>query len=298
MTVPKREKIHMNLTNRKDIHDLMTVYGIAPRKKYGQNFLTDTGVLDEIVASAELSGEDVALEIGPGLGALTERLARAAGKVIAVEIDDGLIPLLKGTLSDYGNVSLIHGDVMKMDLDALCDEHAPGKKLHVVANLPYYITTPIVLMLLEHGDRISDVTVMIQKEVAQRMQAEPGSKEYGALSLAVQYYCDPEIVCRVSPDSFYPAPEVESVVIRLRGRETPRVTVDDEKLMFDLIRATFNMRRKTMPNALMSAGRGFTREQVEKALKDMGKEVTVRGETFSLEEFAMLTGLLTSKTLH
>lgn len=283
---------NMDLTNRNDIRALMTFYGVAPRKKYGQNFLTDTSVLDGIVDSAGLTGEDTVLEIGPGLGALTRRLAAAAGRVLAVEIDEGLIPLLKGTLSDHDNVTLINGDILKLDIEDLCREYAPGGRLHVVANLPYYITTPIVLRLLEHRESISDITVMIQKEVAGRMQAVPGGKEYGALSLAVQYYSDPEIVMNVSPDCFFPAPEVDSVVIRLKSRETPGVIVRDEKLMFDLIRATFNMRRKTMPNALMSAGRGFTRDQIESALAQMGKTPTVRGETFTLEEFGELADIL------
>ena len=293
----------MNLTNIQDIKALMAVYDIAPRKKYGQNFLIDEGVLEEIVAAAGVDDGATVLEIGPGIGALTRVLARDASKVVAVEIDEGLIPVLKGTVGDCANVTVINDDIMKTDLNALYKEYGAETaidagssdpetdhgRFHVAANLPYYITTPVVMKLLEHADIISDITIMIQKEVAERMQASPGGKEYGALSLYVQYYADPQIVCHVPARCFYPAPEVDSVVIRLASRETPAVTVQDPDLMFKLIRGSFNMRRKTLVNAILGAGLGFSREQIEQALAAMGKSATVRGETFTLEDFAALT---------
>ena len=323
----------MNLTNIQDIKALMAVYDIAPRKKYGQNFLIDEGVLEEIVAAAGVDDGATVLEIGPGIGALTRVLALHASKVVAVEIDEGLIPVLKGTVGDCPNVTVINDDIMKTDLNALyeeygavsvkdtgngepalaedsgkdhpshsgvgaqqgCGDPAPAAdsdnhgRFHVVANLPYYITTPVVMKLLEHADIISDITIMIQKEVAERMQASPGGKEYGALSLYVQYYADPQIVCHVPARCFYPAPEVDSVVIRLASRLKPPVKVRDTDLMFKLIRGSFNMRRKTLVNAICGAGLGFSREQIEQALAAMNKSATVRGETFTLEDFAALT---------
>ncbi len=311
----------MNLTNIQDIKALMAVYDIAPRKKYGQNFLIDEGVLEEIVAAAGVDDGATVLEIGPGIGALTRVLARDASKVVAVEIDEGLIPVLKGTVGDCPNVTVINDDIMKTDLNELYmkygtdphedkaaggsdptsdpdpdrsgaePDHEPANhgRFHVAANLPYYITTPVVMKLLEHADIISDITIMIQKEVADRMQASPGGKEYGALSLYVQYYADPQIVCQVPARCFYPAPEVDSVVIRLASRPEPPVKVQDEDLMFKLIRGSFNMRRKTLVNAILGAGLGFSRDQIEQALAAMSKSPTVRGETFTLEDFAELT---------
>ena len=298
----------MNLTNIQDIKALMAVYDIAPRKKYGQNFLIDEGVLEEIVAAAGVDDGATVLEIGPGIGALTRVLARDASKVVAVEIDEGLIPVLKGTVGDCPNVTVINDDIMKTDLNALYEEYGAVSvkdtgngepalaedsdnhgRFHVAANLPYYITTPVVMKLLEHADIISDITIMIQKEVAERMQASPGGKEYGALSLYVQYYADPQIVCHVPARCFYPAPEVDSVVIRLASRPEPPVKVQDEDLMFKLIRGSFNMRRKTLVNAILGAGLGFSRDQIEQALAAMSKSPTVRGETFTLEDFAELT---------
>ena len=298
----------MNLTNIQDIKALMAVYGIAPRKKYGQNFLIDEGVLEEIVAAAGVDDGATVLEIGPGIGALTRVLASHASKVVAVEIDEGLIPVLKGTVGGCPNVTVINDDIMKTDLNALYEEYGAVSvkdtgngepalaedsdnhgRFHIVANLPYYITTPVVMKLLEHADIISDITIMIQKEVAERMQATPGGKEYGALSLYVQYYADPQIVCHVPARCFYPAPEVDSVVIRLASRLKPPVKVQDTDLMFKLIRGSFNMRRKTLVNAILGAGLGFSREQIEQALEAMGKSATVRGETFTLEDFAALT---------
>lgn len=280
----------MNLTNIQDIRALMAVYNIAPRKKYGQNFLTDESVLDDIVEGSGVTAEDHVLEIGPGVGALTAKLAGAAGRVTAVEIDDGLIPLLRGTLADYSNVTVVHGDILKTDIRGLTD--SKSGPLRVVANLPYYITTPVILYLMEYADVISHITVMIQKEVAERIQARPGSKEYGALSLAVQYRGKTGIIREVSPESFYPSPAVDSVVIDIELLPEPTVRVRDEELFFEIIRDTFNMRRKTLPNALKGKRPEFTRERIEQALAKMGKPDTVRGETFTLEEFALLSDLL------
>ena len=279
----------MNLENRREMREVMERYHITAQKKYGQNFLTSESILDGIIEAAELTQEDTVLEIGPGLGTLTRRLSEAAGKVIAVEIDEALIPVLGETLHDYKNVDVINADIMKTDLRAVIGD---ADKIHVVANLPYYITTPIVLRLLEYTDVVQSITIMIQKEVAVRMQAGPGSKDYGALSLAVQYYSDPEIVVEAPAEAFFPMPGVDSVVIKLESREEPPVQVEDVDLMFKLIRASFNLRRKTLPNAIVSGGLGFGRAQVESALERMGKSLTVRGETFTMEEFAILSNLM------
>jgi len=283
----------MNLENRREMRELMDRHHITAQKKYGQNFLTDESVLDGIIEAASLTKEDVVLEIGPGLGTLTRRLSGAAGRVIAVEIDNTLIPILKETLDGYDNTEVINEDILKCDIESVLKERGVDKPIHVVANLPYYITTPIVLRLLEHADRIHSITVMIQKEVAVRMQAGPGSKDYGALSLAVQYYAEPEIVVNAPADCFFPMPGVDSVVINLLSRKEPPVQVNDVDMMFKIIRATFNLRRKTLPNAIASGGLGITRERIEEALVSMGKEKTVRGETFTMEEFARLTNLIT-----
>ena len=282
----------MNLSDIRTIREVMNTYGISAQKKFGQNFLTDESVLDEIVDGSGITGEDTVLEIGPGLGTLTAKLAGKARNVVAVEIDEALIPVLDHTLGDLDNVEVIKGDILKCDIREVYARYGNGRGLKVVANLPYYITTPIVLKLLEFNDIIESITVMVQKEVAERMQAGPGSKEYGALSLAVRYYSEPEVITEVSPDRFYPSPAVDSAVICLRVRREPPVEVADPDRMFKLIRATFNMRRKTLPNAL-SAGVGeLGRGDVEDALVKMGLPVTVRGETFSLDDFARLTSLL------
>lgn len=281
----------MNLENRREMRELMERHHISAQKKYGQNFLTSESILDGIIEAADLTKDDVVLEIGPGLGTLTRRLSEAAGKVIAVEIDEALIPVLGETLYGYENVTVINADIMKTDLKEVIGD---ADHIHVVANLPYYITTPIVLRLLEYTDVVSSITIMIQKEVAVRMQAGPGSKDYGALSLAVQYYSDPEIVVDAPAEAFFPMPGVDSVVIRLESREEPPVSVNDVDLMFKLIRASFNLRRKTLPNAITSGGLGYNRSQIEEALIQMGKSVTVRGETFTMEEFAELTNLISS----
>lgn len=282
----------MNLENRREMRELMEKYHITAQKKYGQNFLTDEGVLDEIIEAAEIGKDDIVLEIGPGLGTLTRRLSEAAGRVISVEIDNSLIPVLKETLADYPNVTVINEDIMKCDVATLLKENDLSGDVRVVANLPYYITTPIVLKLLEDTEFIKSITIMIQKEVAVRMQAGPGSKDYGALSLAVQYYSDPVICTEVPASCFFPMPGVDSVVINLTTFDQPPVEVKDEKLMFKIIRAAFNLRRKTLANAISSGGIGYTREQVEKALEQMELSTTIRGEVLTLSQFAMLSDIL------
>ena len=261
------------------------------RKNYGQNFLIDSHVIDKIVAAAEIDKETDVLEIGPGIGTLTQYLAEAARSVTAVEIDDKLIPILEKTLSEYDNVKVIHGDIMKQDVAAIFD----GKPFKIVANLPYYITTPIIMSLLESRVPADSITVMIQKEVADRMKAGPGSKDYGALSLAVQYYCEPYLAANVPPNCFMPRPQVGSAVIRLKILDKPSVEVKDEKLLFKIIRGAFNQRRKTLANAVANfEGLSFTRSEVEEALSNLGFDTRVRGEALTLEEFGKLSDELGS----
>ncbi len=256
------------------------------RKNYGQNFLIDSHVIDKIVAAAEIDKETDVLEIGPGIGTLTQYLAEAARSVTAVEIDDKLIPILGKTLSEYDNVTVIHGDIMKQDVKAIFD----GKPFKIVANLPYYITTPIIMSLLESRVPADSITVMIQKEVADRMKAGPGSKDYGALSLAVQYYCEPYLAANVPPNCFMPRPQVGSAVIRLKILDKPSVEVKDEKFLFKIIRGAFNQRRKTLANAVANfEGLSFTRSEVEEALSNLGFDTRVRGEALTLEEFGKLS---------
>ena len=259
------------------------------RKQFGQNFLIDSHVIDKIVAAAEINKDTEVLEIGPGIGTLTQYLAEAAGNVTAVEIDDKLIPILEKTLAGYDNVRIVHGDILKQDIPALFE----GRRFKIVANLPYYITTPIIMSLLESGVPADSITVMIQKEVADRMKASPGSKDYGALSLAVQYYAEPYLAANVPPNCFMPRPNVGSAVIRLTRLEKPSVEVKDEMLMFKLIRAAFNQRRKTLANAVKNfEGLSYSREEVEKAITQIGLDTRVRGEALSLEEFARLADAL------
>lgn len=270
---------------------LLKKYDFSIQKKYGQNFLTDDNILRGIVEAAQITEEDEVLEIGPGLGALTAALLRGAKHVTAVEIDRFLIPVLKESLQDYDNLTLIQDDILKTDLKEIAGE-GPVK---VVANLPYYITTPVIMKLLSSDIRISSVTVMVQKEVAQRMQENPGNKSYGALSLAVRYYSDPHYIMTVSRNCFLPKPDVDSAVIRLDvydPEERPIVPKDEEK-MFRIIRAVFNQRRKTLINALVnSPNLNFSKEEITRALEKMEKPLTVRGESFSLKEFALLSDLL------
>lgn len=263
------------------------------QKKFGQNFLIDPHVLDRIVEAAEITKEDCVLEIGPGIGTMTQYLAESAREVVAVEIDKNLIPILQDTLSAYQNVTVINDDIMKVDIAALAQEKNGGKPIKVVANLPYYITTPIIMGLFESHVPLKSVTIMVQKEVADRMRQEPGSKEYGALSLAVQYYAKPEIMANVPPNCFIPRPNVASAVIRLTRYEKPPIEVKDDRYMFALIRASFNQRRKTLANALSNdPGLHLTREQVMQALETLGMNPLIRGEMLSLEQFASLSNIL------
>ena len=270
------------LGNPQNTIEVLQKYNFSFQKKFGQNFLIDTHVLDKIIQSANITKDDMVLEIGPGIGTMTQYLAQAAGKVIAVEIDKNLIPILEDTLSGYDNVRVINEDVLNN-----------GKPVKVVANLPYYITTPIIMGLFENEVPVESITVMVQKEVADRMQTGPGNKDYGALSLAVQYYADPYIVANVPPNCFMPRPKVGSAVIRLTCHQEKPVQVQDEKLMFNIIRASFNQRRKTLANGLKNAATlDFTKEEVEAAIDALGKGASVRGETLTLEEFARLSDLL------
>jgi len=280
------------LGNPQNTIEVLQKYNFSFQKKFGQNFLIDTHVLDKIIQSANITKDDMVLEIGPGIGTMTQYLAQAAGKVIAVEIDKNLIPILEDTLSGYDNVRVINEDVLKLDLKKLADEENNGKPVKVVANLPYYITTPIIMGLFENEVPVESITVMVQKEVADRMQTGPGNKDYGALSLAVQYYADPYIVANVPPNCFMPRPKVGSAVIRLTCHQEKPVQVQDEKL-FNIIRASFNQRRKTLANGLKNAATlDFTKEEVEAAIDALGKGASVRGETLTLEEFARLSDLL------
>lgn len=269
-------------------------YGFSFQKKYGQNFLIDKGILEKIVREAGITKEDTVLEIGPGIGTMTQYLCEGAKKVIAVEIDKNLIPILtEDTLASYDNVRIINEDILKVDINRLVEEENEGKKIKVVANLPYYITTPIIMGLFESHVPIDSITIMVQKEVADRMQVGPGTKDYGALSLAVQYYAKPEIVAVVPPECFIPRPNVSSAVIRLTRHSNVPVDVKNEKQMFALIRAAFNQRRKTLKNSINNSPElHFSKEAVEKALENMGLPATVRGETLTLMEFAELSNLL------
>ena len=263
------------------------------QKKFGQNFLIDTTVLDRIISSAEITKEDCVLEIGPGIGTMTQYLAERAGSVVAVEIDKALIPILEETLQDYDNVTVINDDILKVDINRLVEEKNGGRPIKVVANLPYYITTPIIMGLFESRVPLKSITIMVQKEVADRMQVGPGTKDYGALSLAVQYYAKPEIVANVPPNCFIPRPNVGSAVIRLTRYEEPPVQVKDSKLMFKLIRASFNQRRKTLQNGLNNSPEiSYTKEQIIAAIDSLGVSPTIRGEALTLEQFARLSNYL------
>lgn len=285
----KMEKI----SNPQKTIEVLQKYNFTFQKKFGQNFLIDPHVLDKIIAAAEITKDDFVLEIGPGIGTLTQYLAEAAREVVAVEIDSSLIPILEDTLSSYDNVSVINEDVLKVDLKKLAEERNGGKPIKVVANLPYYITTPIIMGLFESHVPLKSLTVMVQKEVALRMQAGPGTKDYGALSLAVQYYADPYLAANVPPNCFMPRPNVGSAVIRLtRFEETP-VKVTDEALLFRLIRASFNQRRKTLQNGLVNSPElHFSKEQVAAAIETLGVSPSVRGEALTLEQFAALCNAL------
>lgn len=268
-------------------------YNFNFQKKFGQNFLIDTSVLDRIISAAEITKEDCVLEIGPGIGTMTQYLAESAREVVAVEIDKALIPILQDTLSEYDNVTVINEDILKVDINRIVQERNEGRPIKVVANLPYYITTPIIMGLFESHVPLKSITIMVQKEVADRMQVGPGTKDYGALSLAVQYYAKPQIVANVPPNCFMPRPNVGSAVIRLTRYEQPPVQVQDEKKMFALIRASFNQRRKTLVNGLTNAPElKLTKEAVAEALEKMNLSPTIRGEALTLEQFAKLSELV------
>ncbi len=273
--------------------EILQKYDFSFQKKFGQNFLIDTHVLDKIIRAADINKEDMVLEIGPGIGTMTQYLAEAAGKVAAVEIDKNLIPILSDTLREYDNVKVINEDVLKLDIRQLIAEENGGKPVKVVANLPYYITTPIIMGLFEKHVPVDSITVMVQKEVADRMQTGPGNKDYGALSLAVQYYADPYIVANVPPNCFMPRPKVGSAVIRLTCHERPPVEVENEQLMFDIIRASFNQRRKTLVNGLYNSDKlDFSKEVIAEAVETLGRGSSIRGESLTLEEFAKLSNYL------
>ena len=284
------------LGNPKNTIEILQKYNFNFQKKFGQNFLINTGVLEDIIDAAEVTDEDMVLEIGPGIGTMTQYLCENARQVIAVEIDTNLIPILKDTLSAYDNVRIINDDILNVDINELAREYNNGRPIKVVANLPYYITTPIIMGLFESHVPIESITVMVQKEVADRMQAGPGTKDYGALSLAVQYYSKPQIVVNVPPSCFMPQPKVGSTVISLRRHQQPVVQVEDEKLMFKVIRASFNQRRKTLANGLNNyGGINLTKEQIQQSIEELGVPVNIRGEALSLEQFACLSNIIGKK---
>ncbi len=281
------------LGNPKNTIEVLQKYNFNFQKKFGQNFLIDTRVLEEIIDAAEITKDDFVLEIGPGIGTMTQYLCEAAREVVAVEIDTNLIPILKDTLSAYDNVEVLNQDILKVDIASLAKERNNDKPIKVVANLPYYITTPIIMGIFESHVPIDSITIMVQKEVADRMQEGPGSKEYGALSLAVQYYAKPEIVVNVPPSCFMPQPKVGSAVIRLTRHEQSPVEVEDEKLMFQVIRASFNQRRKTLANGLNNfGGFGLSKEEIQTCIEELGVPVNIRGEALSLEQFAELANII------
>ena len=281
------------LGNPKNTIEVLQKYNFNFQKKFGQNFLIDTRVLEEIIDAADITKDDFVLEIGPGIGTMTQYLCEAAREVVAVEIDTNLIPILKDTLSAYDNVEVLNQDILKVDIVSLAKERNNDKPIKVVANLPYYITTPIIMGLFESHVPIDSITIMVQKEVADRMQEGPGSKEYGALSLAVQYYAKPEIVVNVPPSCFMPQPKVGSAVIRLTRHEQSPVEVEDEKLMFQVIRASFNQRRKTLANGLNNFGSfGLSKEEIQSCIEELGVPVNIRGEALSLEQFAELANII------
>lgn len=277
----------------KNTIEILQKYNFTFQKKFGQNFLIDTRVLERIIAQAEITKDDMVLEIGPGIGTMTQYLCENAREVVAVEIDNSLIPILEDTLSEYNNVTVINDDILKVDINKLVEEHNAGKPIKVVANLPYYITTPIIMGLFEKKVNVDSITVMVQKEVADRMKLGPGSKDYGALSLAVQYYSKPEIVANVPPNCFMPRPNVSSAVIRLKLYDEMAVKVENENLLFRLIRASFNQRRKTLVNGIKNSGElNYTKEQVVEALAKMGLNENIRGEALTLEQFGELSDIL------
>lgn len=283
----------MNLSNPTNTLAIINKYDFVFQKKYGQNFLIDDNIVEKIVREAGVTKDDFVLEIGPGIGTMTQVLCAHAREVAAVEIDDNLIPILQETLAEFDNVTVIHNDILKVDIAALAQEKNNGKPIKVVANLPYYITTPIIMGLFESNVPIDSITIMVQKEVADRMQVGPGTKDYGALSLAVQYYAKPEIVVNVPPTCFMPRPNVGSAVIRLIRHENVPVDVRDEKLMFKIIRASFNQRRKTLANGLSNSPEiHLSKEIITRSIEKLGRGASIRGEALTLEEFATLSNII------
>lgn len=283
----------MILSNPSNTLAIIKKYDFVFQKKYGQNFLIDDNIVEKIVREAGVTKDDFVLEIGPGIGTMTQILAANAREVAAVEIDDNLIPILKETLAEFQNVTVIHNDILKVDIKALAEEKNNGRPIKVVANLPYYITTPIIMGLFESGVPIDSITIMVQKEVADRMQVGPGTKDYGALSLAVQYYAKPEIVVNVPPTCFIPRPNVGSAVIRLTRHENVPVEVIDEKLMFKIIRASFNQRRKTLANGLSNSSEiHLSKDVITSAIEKLGRGPSIRGEALTLQEFARLSNII------
>lgn len=281
------------LGNPQKTIEVIQKYDFVFQKKFGQNFLIDSHVLDKIISAAEITKDDLVVEIGPGIGTMTQYLACAAREVVAIEIDKMLIPILQDTLSEYENVTIINDDVLKVDLKRLAEEKNGGRPVKVVANLPYYITTPIIMGLFENQVPVHSITIMVQKEVADRMRMGPGTKDYGALSLAVQYYAEPYLVANVPQNCFMPRPKIGSAVIKLTVHENPPVTVRDEKLMFKLIRASFNQRRKTLANGLNNSSElHYSKEQIAQAIESLELPPSVRGEALSLEQFARLADIL------
>ena len=281
------------LASPRETKAIIDSYSFNFQKKFGQNFLVDSNVLENIIEKAGITNDDLVLEIGPGIGTMTQYLCESAREVVAIEIDETLIPILNYTLEDYDNVTIINDDALKTDIEKIVKKKNDGKPIKVVANLPYYITTPIIMGLLEGKAPIDSITIMVQKEVAERMQTGPGSKDYGALSLAVQYYADANILMTVPASCFMPRPKVDSSVIKLDIYDKPPVNVCDEEMLFKIIRASFNQRRKTLANGLKNAPNlPFTKEEIEDSIIKLGKDVNIRGEKLTLEEFAKLTDIL------
>ncbi len=284
------------LGNPKNTIEVLQKYNFNFQKKFGQNFLINTGVLEDIIEASEITKDDFVVEIGPGIGTMTQYLCENAREVLAVEIDTNLIPILKDTLKEYDNVEVINQDILKVDINKIAEEKNNGRPIKVVANLPYYITTPIIMGLFESHVPVESITIMVQKEVADRMQTGPGSKEYGALSLAVQYYSNPQIVLNVPPSCFMPQPKVGSAVIKLTCHNNPPVEVDNEKMLFKVIRASFNQRRKTLANGLKNyGGIPLSKEQIQESIEELGVEANIRGEKLSLEQFAQLSNIINKK---
>lgn len=281
------------LASPRETKAIIDSYSFAFQKKFGQNFLIDANVLERIISDSGITKDDLVVEIGPGIGTMTQYLCEAAREVVVIEIDETLIPILNYTLSDYDNVEIINDDALKVDIEKIAREKNDGKPIKVVANLPYYITTPIIMSLLEGDVPIESITIMVQKEVAERMQTGPGSKEYGALSLAVQYYADAHILMNVPASCFMPRPKVDSSVIKLDIYKEKQIKVSDEEMMFKIIRASFNQRRKTLVNGLKNASNlPYTKDEIEDAIEKLGEDLRVRGETLKLEKFARLTDIL------